>query len=459
MKTIRSKMLLALCAGMLVTVAITVLLFIRLIDDLLLNQVKHQLNEQTIKAVHILNTDDMDSLDSDSFRFFIKDTLFYADYFVLDMQNKVVASSNSAEVGTQMNGFPANREGIMQLHDTKVLYSEARLTHQPFRVILYSPLSSLRALYIPLLRTTLLSITASFIVILLIGLFAVWRMVQPLNRLKEAVSAYEPHRMSKEPFLQADHTEIGELISTFQLMANRLQLHHRHQLEFLQNVSHELKTPLMSIQGYVYAIQDQVLPTEQGLHIISTQSQRLIDMVGKLLQLSRLESVDEEWPITQVDLRSMLEEAVYLLLPNAQQQGIQLSVQGESQSVEVAAEQLFQVLLNLLQNAVRHTKEQVILSLEQPEHSQIDWIIHVDDDGPGIAPEEQEHIFQRYYAGINGVTGLGLAISNQIASRLHAELFCGTSPIGGARFTLIHYRTHPVPSSPDPIMPYPHKGA
>jgi len=444
MKTIRSKMLLALCAGMLVTVAITVLLFIRLIDDLLLNQVKHQLNEQTIKAVHLLNTNDIDSLDSDSFRFFIKDTLFYADYFVLDTQNKVVASSNADEVGTQMNGFSANREGIMQLHNTKVLYSEARLIHQPFRVILYSPLSSLRALYIPLLRTTLLSIAASFIVILLIGLFAVWRMVQPLNRLKEAVSTYEPHRMTKEPFLQADHTEIGELISTFQLMADRLQLHHRHQLEFLQNVSHELKTPLMSIQGYVYAIQDQVLPTEQGLHIISTQSQRLIDMVSKLLQLSRLESVDEEWPVTRVDLRSMLEEAAYLLQPGAQQQQIELQVQGESLTVDIAAEQLFQVLLNLLQNAVRHTAGHVMLSLEQPDQQQIDWMIHVDDDGPGIAAEEQEYIFQRYYAGTNGVTGLGLAISSQIASRLNAELVYATSPMGGARFTLIHYRTAPA---------------
>lgn len=439
MKTIRGKMLIALLAGMLVTIGITSFFFIRLLDDILLNQVKQQLQDQTLKAVHMVNSDDLESLDSDSFRFFIKDVLFYADYFVLDTHDKIIASSNSGQVGKTLPNFPTGREGIMQISGNKVLYSEAKLSHQPFRVILYSPLSSLRALYIPLMRTTMLSIAASFIVILLIGLFAVWRTVQPLNRLKEAVSQYEPNLMNREPFLQADHTEIGELISTFQVMADRLQLHHRHQLEFLQNVSHELKTPLMSIQGYVYAIQDQVMPVEQGLDVISAQSQRLIDMVSKLLQLSRLESVDEEWPITEVDLKSMAEEAVYLLLPAAGQQGIQLYAEGSSHTVPIAAEQLFQILLNLLQNAIRHSTSQVKIVLECPDDGVADWMMHIDDDGPGLAESEREHIFRRFYTGTNGVTGLGLAISKQIATRLHADLVYSPSPLGGARFSIIHY--------------------
>ncbi|MFD1886063.1 sensor histidine kinase [Paenibacillus wenxiniae] len=449
MKTIRSKMLVALLAGMLVTVAITVFFFIRLLDDILLNQIKQQLKDQTLKAVHMMSEDNLDSLDSESFRFFIKDTLFYADYFVLDTKDRIVASSNSGEVGKTMANFPNQREGIMQLHGSKVLYSEARLSHQPFRIILYSPLSSLRALYIPLLRTTLLSIAASFIVILLIGLFAVWRTVQPLNRLKEAVGQYEPHLMNREAFLQADHTEIGELISTFQLMAERLEQHHRYQLEFLQNVSHELKTPLMSIQGYVYAIQDQVMPVEQGLDIISVQSQRLTDMVGKLLQLTRLESVDEEWPLSSVDLKSMAEEAVYLLQPAARQQGVELQAHGSAHTIEIAGEQLFQILLNLLQNAIRHCDAQVTITVELPEDAGggTDWMMHIDDDGPGLAEGEREHIFRRFYTGTNGVTGLGLAISKQIATRLHADLTYSDSPLGGARFSIVHYVTEPNSSN------------
>ncbi|MEI2280897.1 HAMP domain-containing sensor histidine kinase [Paenibacillus polysaccharolyticus] len=439
MKTIRSKMLLALFASMLVTVAFTVLFFIHLFDDILLNQVKEQLNGQTKKAVKIIRVDDLEDLDNDSFRFFIKDILFYADYFVIDGQDKIVASSSAGRVGMKLEGFPGTHEGYMILNGKKVLYSEAELSHKQFRVILYSPLSSLRAMYIPLFRTTLLSIAASFVVILLIGLFAVWRTVQPLNRLKEAVNKYEPNMPDRDQFLQADHTEIGELIQTFQLMSNRIDDHHRHQLEFLQNVSHELKTPLMSIQGYVYAIQDQVVSTDQGLDIIATQSQRLIDMVGKLIQLSRLETVDEEWPVTVIDLKNMAEEAVYLLMPTALQRGIHLTAEANSFIVETAGEQLFQILLNLLQNAVRHTETQVKLTLELSADDHADWIFHVDDDGPGLNEHDGEHIFRRFYTGNNGVTGLGLTISKQLATRLHADLVYSDSPLGGARFSLRHY--------------------
>jgi signal transduction histidine kinase len=294
-------------------------------------------------------------------------------------------------------------------------------------------------MYIPLFRTTLLSIAASFVVILLIGLFAVWRTVQPLNRLKEAVNKYEPNMPDRDQFLQADHTEIGELIQTFQLMSNRIDDHHRHQLEFLQNVSHELKTPLMSIQGYVYAIQDQVVSTDQGLEIIAAQSQRLIDMVGKLIQLSRLETVDEEWPVAVIDLKNMAEEAVYLLMPTAFQRGIHLTAEANSFMVETAGEQLFQILLNLLQNAVRHTETQVKLTLELSADDHADWIFHVDDDGPGLNEHDRQHIFRRFYTGNNGVTGLGLTISKQLAARLHADLVYSDSPLGGARFSLRHY--------------------
>lgn len=73
----------------------------------------------------------------------------------------------------------------------------------------------------------------------------------------------------------------------------------------------------MSIHGFVFAIQDQVVTQEEGLEVITNQSQRLIDMVDKLLQLSRLEAVDEHWPAATVDLRTMAEEAAMLLMPEA----------------------------------------------------------------------------------------------------------------------------------------------
>ncbi|MBE0337740.1 sensor histidine kinase [Paenibacillus sp. 23TSA30-6] len=455
MRTMRAKILLSLSVAMLITVCITVVLFIRLIDDLLVNQAKSKLHEQARKAVHIMSDGGFDRLDNAELNYVIKGMLLSADYFILSTDNRIIDSSVSGMEGKKIEsllltrqGFFASvhpsdhdlatvHEGVAVLQGKKILFTNEELPGQPFRIFVYSPLSSLRALYVPLMRTTLLSIVASFVVILVIGLMVVSRLVRPLKRLKEAVGNYEPNQPQDSDFPQADKSEIGELIGTFHSMSTRIQQHHHGQIEFLQNVSHELKTPLMSIQGYVYAIQDQVVSQDEGLSIIKVQSQRLIDMVEKLLQLSRLEALDEEWPVSLIDLKSMAEDAIHLLMPVAAERSVSLRVEGEGLHVAVPAEQLFRMMLNLLQNAVRHTSTEVVIHLEAGTTPEVVWVIHVDDDGEGLTEEEAAEVFGRFYTGSNGVTGLGLAICRQIASRLNGELICTRSPLGGARFSYI----------------------
>ncbi|MGR6128752.1 HAMP domain-containing sensor histidine kinase [Paenibacillus sp. SER-28] len=457
MRTMRAKILLSLSIAMLITVCITVVLFIRLIDDILVNQAKSKLHEQARKAVHIMSDGGFDRLDNAELNYVIKGVLLSADYFILSTDNRIIDSSVSGMEGKKIErlllirqGFfasvhpspqdlTATHEGVAVLQGKKVLFTNEELPGQPFRIFVYSPLSSLRALYVPLMRTTLLSIIAGFLVILVIGLMVVSRLVRPLKRLKEAVGNYEPNQPQDSDFPQADKSEIGELIGTFHSMSARIQQHHQGQIEFLQNVSHELRTPLMSIQGYVYAIQDQVVSQDEGLSIIKVQSQRLIDMVEKLLQLSRLEALNEEWPVSLIDLRSMAEDAVHLLMPVAAERSISLRVEGEGLHVAVPAEQLFRMMLNLLQNAVRHTSTEVVIHLETGTTPEVVWVMHVDDDGEGLTEQEAAEVFGRFYAGSNGVTGLGLAICRQIATRLNGELLCTRSPLGGARFSYIQH--------------------
>lgn len=455
MRTMRAKILLSLSIAMLITVCITVILFIKLIDDILVNQAKSKLHEQARKAVHIMSDGGFDRLDNAELNYVIKGMLLSADYFIIDTNNRIIDSSVSgmedkriesvllirqgffASVHPSAHDLAAAREGVAVLQGKKILFINEELPGQPFRIFVYSPLSSLRALYVPLMRTTLLSIVASFLVILVIGLMVVSRLVRPLKRLKEAVGNYEPDQPHDSEFPQADQSEIGELIGTFHSMSARIQRHHHDQIEFLQNVSHELRTPLMSIQGYVYAIQDQVVSQEEGLSIINVQSQRLIDMVEKLLQLSRLEGLNEEWPVSLIDLRSMAEDAVHLLMPVAAERSVSLRIMGEDLHVAAPGEQLFRMILNLLQNAVRHTSTEVVIHLETGTTPEVVWVMHVDDDGEGLTEQEAAEVFRRFYAGSNGVTGLGLAICRQIASRLGGELVCTRSPLGGARFSYI----------------------
>lgn len=438
MGTIRGKMLFSLCIAMLVTVGITVVLFVRLIDDILVNQVKAQLHGQVEKAQKVLGDGDITDLDSTEFRYVVKGLMLNADYMILAADNRIIDASDDKEEGKLLHYTATGNKGIALLHGRKILYVKEKLSGLHEEIFIYSPLSSLRALYGSLMRTTLLSIGVSFVVILAIGLLAVSQVVRPLNRLKQAVGRYEPSHSQWNDLPQGDRTEIGELITTFQSMSGRIQQHQRNQIEFLQNISHELKTPLMSIHGFVFAIQDQVVTQQEGLEVITTQSQRLIEMVDKLLLLSRLEAVEEQWPAARIDLRVMAEEASMLLMPAASKLKIRLTVEGESLKVTIPGEQLFRILLNLLQNAVRHTTDQVMVRLE-PGYLGAAWAIHIEDNGRGLNEEEREAAFQRYYTGINGDTGLGLAICRQIAAKLNGELMYSRSDLGGARFSFVKY--------------------
>lgn len=434
MKTIRSKLIVSMSAAMLVTVFITVGFFIHLIDDLIMNQAKTMLQGQVSKALKMLNDGNLKNLDRTDFKYALRGVMLNADYIVLDHRHNVVAASNSIKEGTYFASRSRSGEGIGVLHGIKILYSQAELKGTSYLLLIYSPLSSIRALSGSILQATLLAIAYSFGVILCIGLLTVSLIVKPLNRLKENVSRYEPNASTLIPFPAHESGEIGELGRTFQHMAERISRHHQNQVEFLQNVSHELKTPLMSIQGYAYAIRDGIVPQEEGLQIIDSQSHRLVSMVDKLLLLSRLEATEEIWPKEELDIHQLAKEAVGLMLPVASERDIKLTIRGDSFQVTTTGEQMFRILVNLLQNAVRHTQTQVVVTTERDHDG---WMLHVDDDGSGITEEARNEIFGRFVTGANGVTGLGLAISRQITLRLGAELVYSDSPLGGARFSFI----------------------
>ncbi|MNH85566.1 Sensor histidine kinase CssS [compost metagenome] len=445
MRTLRGRVLFSLIAGMFITVGITVFLFVRLIHSLTIDQAKTELHSQIDKAVQILNDGDIGDIDDKDLKLRFKDKLYDADFMILNEKHVIIAASDPRKINAQLHVPILDEDGVMRLDNREMLYATKKLDEEPsLQIVVFAPLSSLRTIVGQLLSTTIFAILGSFLFVLAIGLLVVWKTTRPLKKLTEAVSQYEPYRPHNPVLPKADGTEIGELIATFQEMSERIDKHQVSQIEFLQNVSHELRTPLMSIQGYSMAIKDQVVTVDQGLDVISKEARRMIHMVERLLQLSRLESLDDPWTLSKEDLRNMAEQAADLLAPAASENHITLEVSGESVNVTLPAEQIFQVLVNLLQNAVRHAHNCIVIhieaedvisssaSLEQPN-----WSIHIDDDGDGVAKEEYEAIFNRFYKGQHGVTGLGLAICYQIAERMGARMVCGRSPLGGARFSFI----------------------
>jgi signal transduction histidine kinase len=438
MKSIRGRVFLALFIVMIFTVSVTVLLFVRLINGILIDQAKTQLHIQMEKAVEILNGGNLTDLDETDLVLKFKNRMFYADFFIIDQNDKVLTASKKEKIGSKLQVNFTKKQGIMQLDHQQMLYSHENLVNENnLRLVVYTPLSSIHSILGKLINVTLIATGVSILFIFFIGILILWNTTRPLKKLKDAIGRYEPYRKASV-FPKADTTEIGELIETFQIMSERINKHHNHQIEFLQNISHELRTPLMSIQGYTMAIKDQVVTVDQGLQVITKESQRLIQMVERLLQLSRLETVEEVWTESLVDLNNMAEQAIELLAPVANELNIQLSVEGISLEAYLPAEQIFQVIVNLLQNAIKYANSEVILRIEGAHTKGIHanaWVIHIDDDGAGLTEEQRKFVFQRFYKGQNGGTGLGLAICQQIADRLGAHLDCTVSPMGGARFS------------------------
>lgn len=431
MRTIRGRLFLSLIVVMCFSVIVTLYLSTKLLDGIIFDQAKNQLRIQMEKAIEVLDGGDVSDLDYRDMELRFKDRMFYADYFLMDGNSKIVASSDPAMLGRIVGESPRKKEGIMVINGRKLMYTVQAVTDSHLRIMLYTSLESLKEIRGKLVWLSILALVLSSLVILTVGLLFMWKTTRPLKKLQQAVSQYEPY---KDPhmFPPSGNSEIGDLIHTFQSMAERIRKHHDDQIEFLHHVSHELRTPLMSIQGYALAIKDQVVTQEQGLEVMTKESRRLIRMVDRLLQLTRLESTRDAWSESLLDLRDMTEQTVQLLSPLAADKAVSLTWEAAPYETYVPAEQLFQVMVNLVQNAIRHARSQVHISVDAGPKG---WSFIVEDDGEGVAEEERLRIFDRFYKGKNGETGLGLTICRQIADRIGAEVICGVSPLGGARFT------------------------
>ncbi len=214
----------------------------------------------------------------------------------------------------------------------------------------------------------------------------------------------------------------------------------RHKSEFLANMTHELRTPIQSIIGYVDLAKEEA--ENEGLFDITSDldkatrnADRLLGMINCVLDLSKIEAGRMELSLKSVylaDLLSNVEEATAPLIPRNQNQFI-LNNQCENRLLRIDSEKLLQVLINLVSNACKFTQEGTITLKVVCKPNSI--LFEVSDTGIGIPEDELPHIFQQFKQVDGsesrkfGGTGLGLAISKQFCDLMKAELSV-TSKVG-----------------------------
>lgn len=248
-------------------------------------------------------------------------------------------------------------------------------------------------------------------------------ITRPLQRIADAARSV-PGGMV-EPLALEGPAEVRSLAQAFNEMSAQVEASQRSQRDFIANVSHDLKTPLTSIQGFAQAIldgtADDAARRRQAAEVIFEEAGRMYRLVQDLLELARLDAKMAHLEYVSLDLGQLLQGIVEKFTPLARQAQVELQfASSESLWLPGDADRLAQVFTNLMDNAVKYTPAggQVTIMGELAG----EWVeVRVADTGPGIPPEEAERIFERFYQmdksrrrqGRSSV-GLGLAIAREI---------------------------------------------
>lgn len=303
-------------------------------------------------------------------------------------------------------------------------------------------------LMLPILGAAVVALVIS----LLVAFWLARWIGEPLQSLV-AASRQMPSTNAQAISLHGPH-EVQELTRAFNEMNNRVQTSWKSQRDFVANVSHELKTPLTSIQGFAQAILDGTADTpeshQQAARIIFNEAGSMHRMVLDLLDLARLDAGTLDLQCAPVDLPALLNSIAEKFLPQAHAAGVSIQVESAAlPAIMGDGDRLAQVFSNLVDNALKHTPAGGTITLRarlaSPDAQQAGSAVQVDvaDTGTGIPPEALPHIFERFYqadpsrpGGEKHGTGLGLAIVKEIIGAHGGKITVRSAPDSGSLFTV-----------------------
>ena len=280
--------------------------------------------------------------------------------------------------------------------------------------------STARIIRIQLVWVTLLSIIIAFV----LALFMSKSFSKPVSQLNE-----KAHKLGENDnnvdFNKGFCTELDELNKTLDTTSEKLKKSRDFQNELLANVSHDLRTPLTMIKGYAEMIRDISREDEkqcaEDVAVIVEETDRLTALVNEILEYSELQMSDSETVMNDVDLSETVSSVADSFEKLHSKDGYVFERNiADDIHIKGNVSHLQRAVYNLLDNAVRHAGEDKWIGISlRTDNAKV--LVEISDHGSGIAPDELEHIWDRYYTkrqrNGKGVSGLGLAIVKQIVSQ------------------------------------------
>jgi two-component system OmpR family sensor kinase len=289
----------------------------------------------------------------------------------------------------------------------------------------------------------------ALLVALGVGIYFAQTVTMRIRRIQSAA-----HEVAEGNFgarIPVDSTgQLGQLARTFNEMQRRLAELDNARKQFIANASHELRTPIFSLGGFIELLEEENPSPEERDEFVRTMRQqidRLTKLTADLLNLSQLDAGGIIMENRRVDLSALAREVAREFGPRAERRGSRLELRTPDSPVGAAAdpERVRQIVRILLDNAFTHTPEgtSVTITTYSVEGRAE---LTVSDDGPGIPQRVQARIFERFYTATgSGGSGLGLAIARELAQRMEGRIAIASSK----RFTAFTLDLPPAPAEDD----------
>jgi signal transduction histidine kinase len=272
-------------------------------------------------------------------------------------------------------------------------------------------------------------------VVLIVSLVIVFlgtkTQARPMREIKAALEKFSKGDFSARVRVKGND-EVAQLCASFNEMADALEQVESSRRSFMANISHDLKTPITSIVGFIDGILDGTIPQErsgQYLQRVSKEMKRLSRLVYSILDVTRLEGGQVKIVPTELNIQEMILQVMLSFERSIEEKKIEVAIPtDEGVSVRADEDSIYRVLTNLIGNAVKFTPEggKLCVSVEKPQRQQV--MVRIRNIGVGIAQEELPFLFERFYKSdkSRGMdkegTGLGLYIAKMLVNLNNGEI-------------------------------------
>ncbi|TKD69375.1 HAMP domain-containing histidine kinase [Pseudalkalibacillus hwajinpoensis] len=424
---IGTKLFLSYLVLIAVIILITTFSFRYLFQEYLVREAGDQLHKEGLQISEMLEDKRWNGERSpggwlDRRRIDLAGNLISSQFIIYNRDNDVIYSNVDEDVQTE---YEENKGKSFVTEQVAI----KRLGEQIGSVVLFTKVESLAGFNQIIQQSQTISLIASAAVAVILAAFMQKGLTGPISLLAEHMRQFSM-RKKKKPLNLKTNDEINELAETFQVLSEQLYKFDLDQKEFLQNASHELKTPLMAIQGNAEGILDEVIvgdDIDASLEIIVKETQRLKKIVQDISYLTRLETIEEAFKYELIEVDDVISTALTTMRPLANKHHIKLNYNNKTSfDVKMDPDKMTQALINLIGNALRFASAFIEVRVYRNEEF---VCIEIQDDGPGFG-DAADRVFDRFFTGDQKGSGIGLAITKTIVEKHGGSILASDNDVG-----------------------------